>query len=32
MILLQQSRQILATFVLIGVLIITIACGSGTVS
>ena len=33
MIMLQQSRKILATFLLIGVLMITIACGStGTMS
>ncbi|MEH2308964.1 hypothetical protein [Nostoc sp.] len=32
MILLQQSRKILATFLLIGVLIITTACGGSTVS
>jgi hypothetical protein len=32
MILLQQSRKILATFLLIGVLMITTACGGGNVS
>lgn len=32
MILLQQGRKILATFVLIGVLMITTACGGGAVS
>ncbi|MBG1243975.1 hypothetical protein [Nostoc sp. NZL] len=32
MILFQQSRKILATFLLIGVMIITTACGGGAVS
>ncbi|MEH2272556.1 MAG: hypothetical protein V7K68_29735 [Nostoc sp.] len=32
MIMLQQSRKILATFLLIGVLMITTACGGGAVS